>query len=258
MFDLDSMSGTWPTDQLTVVFTACDREYHQKFFERWRHGFSQWPVHLHLHAIDVPVEQLPPSGHSITVTHESTVDWDWTAMKRRYDPLPIPQWNKHKATYEWYCQSIRYYMVHALLARCESVIVTDVDAVALRVPTAQQLRLLTNGTQFNIHNSRLYANFCHIHRDDITAATALAWEIKQGCMSGDKAGNDQIAMKKVFTSPRRMESCWTDQEDVTNPERVKDKMTKIVFHAKGTRGKEFKIPIKDGFDNTPPKTYTSE
>lgn len=242
MFQTDSMRGVWPNGQKTVVSTACDREYYNRFFERWYDGFSKWPVHLHLHAVDVPAHQLPSQGSGITVTHERTVDWDWTRMKRRYDALEVPEWVKHKATYEWYCQSIRYFMVPALLERCTSVIVTDVDAVALLVPTDRQLRLLTANTQFNIHNNRLYANFCHIHRDDLRAAQELSRTIKQGCMAGEKSGNDQIALKKVFTSPRRMDSCWTDQEDINDPDIVERKMQKIVFHAKGTRGKNFRLP----------------
>lgn len=242
MFEIDSIKGVWSTDKPVVVMTACDHEYYDQFFERWREGFARWPVHLHVHVIDVPPQKLPSQGAGITVTHERTVDWDWTGMKRRYDHLPIPKWKKYKATYEWYCQSIRYYILSRLLETCGSVVVTDVDAVALRIPEPQQLADLTKHTQFNISNGRLYANFCNIHSDDLALARQLAQEIKTGCLAGDKSGNDQVAMKKIFTQPRSMSQCWTDQEDINDPAVVERKMQKIVFHAKGTRGKNFSLP----------------
>ena len=242
MFDIDSIDGAWPTDKPMVVMTACDRVYYDCFFERWREGFSRWPVHLHVHVIDVPAAELPAQGEGITVSHESTVYWDWTGMKQRYDHLPIPQWKKYRATYEWYCQSIRYYILSRLLETCGSVIVTDVDAVALRLPETEQLMDLTRHTQFNISKDRLYANFCNIHSNDLALAQQLAHDIKTGCLAGDKSGNDQVAMKKIFTQPRHMPKCWTDQEDINDPDTVKRKMQKIVFHAKGTRGKNFNLP----------------
>ena len=242
MFDINSIRGVWPNNEPVVVMTACDREYHDRFFARWREGFGQWPVHLHVHVIDVPATELPVQGSGITVTHESTVDWDWTGMKQRYDHPPIPQWKKYKATYEWYCQSIRYYILAKLLETCGSVVVTDVDAMALKVPAREQLAALTKHTQFNISNGRLYANFCNIHSDDLDRARQLAKEIKDGCLAGDKSGNDQVAMKKIFTQPRSMSECWTDQEDIKDPDVVQRKMQKIVFHAKGTRGKNFSLP----------------
>lgn len=242
MFDIDTIQGTWPDAATTVVFTACDHAYHTDFFERWRKGFSQWPVHLHLHAVDVPRSQLPLGVEGLTVTHEDTTHWDWTAMKRRYDPLQTPQWRKYRATYEWYCQSIRYYLAHKLLEHCENVIVTDVDAVALRTPTPPQLQVLCRDTQFNVRNSRLYANFCNIHSRDMAQARALAVEIKDNCLIGSAAGNDQAALKKIFKQPRRMDDCWTDQEDINDPRLLDEKLKKIVFHAKGTRGKNFKPP----------------
>lgn len=244
MFNIENIKGNWPDkNKDVIVLTACDRDYYHMFFQRWFDGFYKWPVSLHIHLIDVPSTDFPKQFENITFTHESTVDWDWTNMKRRYDKHDITQWKKYKATYEWYCQSIRYYLLHRVLKSSRSVIVTDVDAVALRTPSQAEFDQLTSKTQFNLHKNRLYANFCNINQQDLSRTVELAKEIKRGCLIGSSDGNDQVALKKVFSNPVSMAECWTDQEDINNEELLKKKMEKIVFHAKGSRGKNFKLPI---------------
>lgn len=242
MFDIGKISGNWPSGR-HVVMTVVDRGFYQRFFTRWYDSFHrQFGLPLHVHIVDPTPEQQVTSLPALTVTWENTSRYEWSSMLPRYSDKDIPVHTQYHAVYEWYCQSIRYYIVHHMLQRLQSVIVTDADAVALRKPEKHVLNELCKKSQFSKAKGRVYANFCNIHKDDLAQAQELATQIKKGCLSGSKDGNDQVCLKNVFDSYPEMASGWTDQNDITDKIFLDSKLKNIVFHAKGTRGKDFKLP----------------
>lgn len=122
----------------------------------------------------------------------------------------------------------------------QSVIVADVDAYALRAPTDAERENLYKDMAFTTFNRRLMATFCHFHpsrrQQCLTAANTMTTMIRDS----RTLGVDQKVIKQVFGSLPYTELTngeWIRHWDVKTQDDRKEHNRCLIYHEKGTRGK---------------------
>ena len=242
--------GEWPKQQ-KLLLVSCDEKYFNKYFPRFYKTFSDmWQMPIHVHIID-------PSTHSLKrlndlgVTHTwcDTKYYNWTNEVKKYkeknhtqNPAEqIQQW-----LYECYCQCQRFIVLGAKMLETQSVVVADIDAYALNMPTNVDKNELFNNTCFTKHNGRLMATFCHFHPNDIVQVRNLGNMILKALQDVYVIGMDQYALKNVFakSNVHILNNRWIRHQDVKNSFDLKQHNSCLVYHEKGTRGKEKGITVE--------------
>ena len=151
-----------------------------------------------------------------------------------------------QAMYETYCQAQRFIVLGHNIQEKQSVIVADVDAYALRSPTDSQRKQLHRDMAFTTFNSRLMATFCHFHpkrkKQILTAAGIMTKMVKDS----NTMGVDQKVIKQVFGSLPYTELAngeWIRHFDVKTEQDRREHNQCLVYHEKGTRGKNKPVEI---------------
>jgi len=188
----------------------------------------------------------------LSYTHCDTKQYDWTQSGetlRSSNPKYSVNTTEHmtRAIYETYCQAQRFILVGHNIREQQSVIVADVDAYALRSPTDSQSKKLYKDMAFTTFNSRLMATFCHFHpkrkEESLTSATMMTKMVKES----KTIGVDQKVLKQVFGSLPYTELTngeWIRHWDVKTEQDRQEHNRCLVYHEKGTRGKNKPVEVR--------------
>ena len=223
--------GDWPTHD-KFILTSCDEKYFQQYFPRFYKTYTEfWNMPIHVHVID-PSEDAEEKlqrldlSYSICHTDERVLKWPYS--------------------YETYCQAQRFILLGFKMLEGQSVIVADVDSYALKTPSEKQRNYLSSGTGFTKYNGRLMATFCNVHSSHRSDAHKAALKMKELIESTDKVGVDQLVIKEIFS---RLEynnlrhGEWIRHYDVKTDQDVAMHKRCLVYHEKGTRGKNKTVEI---------------
>lgn len=221
----EDVLGGWSTND-KLILTSCDEKYFNKYFPRFYKTFTEhWQLPIHVHLID-PSQQslgrLEDLGVSYTYCNTSTGYLKWAY------------------SFETYCQAQRFIILGNKALDTQSVIVADVDAYALRSPSTAQKDTLFQDMAFTTYNTRLMATFCHFHPSRRQESLQVARMMKDMILNVDTIGVDQQVLKKVFSQLPYNELThgeWISHLDVKTSAQKKQHEACLIYHEKGTRGK---------------------
>ena len=221
----EDVLGGWSTND-KLILTSCDEKYFNKYFPRFYKTFTEhWQLPIHVHLID-PSEKSLQRLKNLRVSH--------TYCKTDAELLKWPY------SYETYCQAQRFIVLGNHVTDSQSVIVADVDAYALRNPSKAQKDILFGDMAFTTFNTRLMATFCHFHPRRRQESLQIAKMMKDMILNVDTIGVDQQVLKKVFSQLPYNElnhKEWISHLDVKTPMQKRLHETCLIYHEKGTRGK---------------------
>ena len=245
MFNTTDIHGTWSTHP-RLVLASCDNRYFDQFADRFCRSFRKrlgLPVHLHL---------INPTKTQITLCNQWTV-----SHTVEYISLPEldrrVQWcirNRKKSQEQaqadviaGYSQAIRFWLLGKYQQPYQSVVVADIDAVAVQSPTEEQLATLFSGTQFSIYKNRTMATFCVFTGSEIKTVQDISdWIAQYDLKHSIHNAVDQSALKKCVLNPLALPSVWISHDDTPTDKSVLSKINRnIIFHSKGTRGKSIDL-----------------
>jgi hypothetical protein len=225
------VTGDWPTHE-RFILTSCDDRYFERYFPRFYKTYSEhWQLPIHVHIIDPTqtsryrLDRLP-----VSYTHCTT------------DPAVL----KWSYSYETYCQAQRFILLGHNLLEGQSVIVADVDSYALSEPNQTQRHTVESDMAFTEYNGRLMATFCNFHHSKRTSAKEAATEMQRLIEDTDTIGVDQLVIKEIFkTLPYNnlKHGEWIRHLDVKTDYDVNEHNKCLIYHEKGTRGKEKGIQV---------------
>ena len=217
--------GFWPTHD-KFILTSCDDKYFQDFFPRFYKTFTEhWELPIHVHIID-------PKQDSKNKLDALDVSYTYCTPDKSVLRFPY--------SYVTYCQAQRFILLGHKLLEGQSVIVSDVDAYALRDPNVTQRDTLQSNMAFTVYNGRLMATFCNFHHGQRVLAKEAAIKMQQLIEDTDKIGVDQLVLKQTFESfpyNNLTHNEWIRHLDVKTEEDVKQHNKCLIYHEKGTRGK---------------------
>ena len=223
--------GEWPMHE-RFILTSCDDNYFDQYFPRFYNTYKEnWHLPIHVHIID-------PSDNSISRLQE--LDLSYTHCTT--DPAVL----KWPYSYVTYCQAQRFILLGHNLSAKQSVIVADVDSYALREPTETQKHTLESDMAFTEYNGRLMATFCNFHHCKRAQALESAIEMQQLIENTDTIGVDQLVLKQTFkqlpyNNLKHRE--WIRHLDVKTDADLQEHNQCLIYHEKGSRGKEKGISI---------------
>ena len=223
--------GEWPTHD-RFILCSCDDAYLDRYFPRFYSTFTEhWRLPIHVHVVD-------PSDSSLHKLDRLPVTYSHCEI----NPGTLNQPYAH----ETYCQAQRFILLGHMMTESQSVIVADVDAYALRTPTQQQRDTLLADMAFTTFNGRLMATFCHFHPSRRQEARVMSSAMIEMLTTTDKIGVDQKVIKEIFgrlpyTELKNGE--WIRHWDVKTQKDIKEHNSCLVYHEKGTRGKNKPIKI---------------
>tara|TARA_Y100000592_G_scaffold63996_1_gene99710 strand:- start:860 stop:1627 length:768 start_codon:yes stop_codon:yes gene_type:complete len=240
-----NITGEWPKHH-RFILASCDETYFNDYFPRFYKTFKEhWAMPIHVHVIDPSDESLLKlESLDVTYTYCNTNIFDWQMAVDTFkdgkvftqEDSTIRQW-----LYECYCQCQRFVVLGSNMQE-QSVIVADVDAYALRKPSDDDLKMLFKATAFSTHNTRLMATFCHfspLHKNIVEKVAKL---ITDTLSTKFVLGMDQIALKQMFRKTTNVtllnDTNWIRHWDVKNSLDLKKHNSCLIYHEKGTRGKQ--------------------
>jgi hypothetical protein len=247
MFNTKDIHGTWPTHS-QMVLASCDARYFDLFADRFSSSFQKrlgLPVHLHL---------INPTETQITLCEQWTVSYTAEylspyAVDRRVQWC-IRNRNKnqelaHDDVMAGYSQAIRFWLLGKYQQPDQSVIVSDIDAVAVQSPTHEQLSALCSHTQFSIYKDRTMATFCVFAGSTLIQTQELSqWIDTYDQQKSIHNAVDQLALKKCIPYPMALPAGWISHDDTPTDKSVLRKINgNIIFHSKGTRGKSIDLSV---------------
>jgi|TARA_R110001592_G_scaffold137678_4_gene355924 hypothetical protein len=221
----EDVLGDWPKHD-RFILVSCDEKYLNKYFPRFYKTFTQhWQLPVHVHLID-------PSQNSLGRLNDLGISHTYCNTNAEY-----LKWAYSFATY---CQAQRFIVLGHKASDTQSVIVADVDAYALRSPSTAQKDILFGDMAFTTFNTRLMATFCHFHPSRRQEYMQSAKMMKDMILNVDTIGVDQQVLKKVFSQLPYNElnhGEWIRHLDVKTPTQKLLHETCLIYHEKGTRGK---------------------
>ena len=217
--------GDWPMHE-RFILTSCDDKYFQNYFPRFYKTYTKhWQLPIHVHVIDLSDTSMQRLDKlNVTYTHCTT------------DPAVL----KWPNSYVTYCQAQRFMLLGHNLLEGQSVIVADVDSYALREPNEIQKQTLESDMAFTEYNGRLMATFCNFHHGQRVLAKEAAIKMQQLIEDTNTIGVDQLVLKQTFESfpyNNLTHNEWIRHLDVKTEEDVKQHNKCLIYHEKGTRGK---------------------
>jgi len=216
--------GTWPTHNRFILI-SCDDQYLNKYFPRFYKTFTRhWKLAMHVHVID-------PSDKSLRRLDKLNVSYTFCKTKNSLSPIP----------YVTYCQAQRFILLGFKALEGQSIIVADVDAYALKTPSQSQIDLMCKDMAFTTYNSRLMATFCHFHSNRRQDALDAAKKMIKMLKDTDNVGVDQKVIKEIFGRLPYTELTageWIRHHDVKTQQDIQQHQNCLVYHEKGTRGKD--------------------
>jgi len=223
--------GDWPTHE-RFILTSCDDKYFQEYFPRFYETYKKyWQLPIHVHIID-PAEASLQRLDNLDVTYTHCIT----------DPAVL----KFPYSYETYCQAQRFILLGYNLLANQSVIVADVDSYALRRPNQDQKQFAQSDMAFTKYNGRLMATFCNFHHSQKASAKEAAIKMQQLIEDTDTIGVDQLVIKQIFESlpyNTLKHGEWIRHYDVKTEADLHEHNNCLIYHEKGTRGKEKGISI---------------
>jgi hypothetical protein len=223
--------GDWPTHD-RFIMTSCDDKYFQVYFPRFYKTYTEhWQLPIHVHIID-------PSDTSLQRLNKLDVSYTHCTT----DPAVL----KWPYAYVTYCQAQRFILLGHNLLQGQSVIVADVDSYALREPNEIQKQTLESDMAFTEYNGRLMATFCNFHHSRSKNAKEAALKMQQLIEDTDTIGVDQLVIKQVFKSlpyNNLKHGEWIRHLDVKTDTDIIEHVKCLIYHEKGSRGKEKGISI---------------
>jgi len=248
----DQVQGDWPTHS-RFILCSCDEVYLDRYFPRFYKTFTEhWSLPIHAHVIDPSGKSLERLNNlKVSHTYCETHEYDWRtsaetlkSSKPKFESDTMEHMTQ--AMYETYCQAQRFILLGHNMLEGQSVIVADVDAYALSTPNESQRNRLLRDTSFTTFNNRLMATFCHFHpkrrQQCLTAAEMMTSVIKES----KTLGVDQKVIKQVFGKLPYTELTngeWIRHWDVKSDQDRKEHNRCLVYHEKGTRGKNKPVGI---------------
>lgn len=224
--------GEWPNRD-RFILTSCDDKYFQQYFPRFYKTYKEhWQLPIHVHIID-------PSKGSLAKLE--SLDLSYTSCTT--DPAVL----KWPASYVTYCQAQRFILLGHNLTQNQSVLVADVDSYSLRAPNETQRKLASSDMAFTVYNKRLMATFCNFHYKRRTQAKQAAIKMQQLIENTDTVGVDQLVIKELFEHLPRNDlahKVWIRHRNVKTKQDLKEHNNCLVYHEKGTRGKEKGVKIE--------------
>ena len=245
MFNTADIHGRWPTHP-RLVLASCDTRYFDQFADRFRFSFQKrlgLPVHLHL---------INPTETQITLCEQWTVSYTAEYLSPHAVDRRV-QWcmenrgkdreKAHDDVMAGYSQAVRFWLLGKYQQSSQSVIVSDIDAVAVQSPTEDQLSALCDRTQFSIYKGRTMATFCYFAGKEPQQTQAVSkWIQNYDQTYSIHNGVDQRALKHCIPDPNSLPAGWISHEDTPTDQSVLQKINRnIVFHSKGTRGKSINL-----------------
>ena len=227
----ENVIGEWPTHE-KFILTSCDELYCNKYFPRFYKTFKEkWNLPVHVHVIDPSdetLERLRRLGisHTYCETSDEILKWPYS--------------------YETYCQAQRFILLGYHMRSEQHVIVADVDAYALKKPSESQHLYLIKDMAFTTYNNRLMATFCHFHPSRRKESLDAAKQMANNILHSDMIGVDQKVIKQFFKELPYVElqnGEWIRHYDVKTDEDLKQHNQCLIYHEKGTRGKNKKVEI---------------
>ena len=223
--------GEWPTHD-RFILCSCDDAYLDRYFPRFYSTFTEhWRLPIHVHVVN-------PSDSSLENLDRLPVTYSHCEIDHETYNQPY--------AHETYCQAQRFILLGHNMTKNQSVIVADVDAYALRTPTQQQRDTLLADMAFTTFNGRLMATFCNFHPSRRQEARVMSSAMIEMLKTTDHIGVDQKVIKQVFgqlpyTELKNGE--WIRHWDVKTEKDIKEHHSCLVYHEKGTRGKNRPVEI---------------
>ena len=223
--------GDWPMHE-RFILTSCDDKYFDQYFPRFYKTYKEyWALPIHVHIID-------PS--EVSISRLKKMDASYTLCNT--DPAVL----KWPYSYLTYCQAQRFVLLgHNLLAN-QSVTVADVDSYALKNPTESQKHVLESDMAFTKYNGRLMATFCNFHHNRKSQALQSAIKMQELIEQSDTIGVDQFVIKQIFERypyNNLKHGEWIRHRDVKTKEDLKKHKDCLIYHEKGTRGKNKGVKV---------------
>ena len=150
-------------------------------------------------------------------------------------------------SYETYCQAQRFILLGHNLSANQSVIVADVDSYALREPNETQRHTVESDMAFTEYNGRLMATFCNFHHGRREHAKEAAMEMQRLIEDTDTIGVDQLVLKQTFKElpyNNLKHGEWIRHYDVKTDDDIKQHNQCLIYHEKGTRGKNKVVQVQ--------------
>jgi hypothetical protein len=248
----EQVLGNWPTHD-KFILVSCDEKYLNKYFARFYKTFTaHWSMPIHAHVIDPSVKSLSRLKE-IGVSHTwcDTEHYDWQNEVGKYRDTIKDLTNQDKQVKQWlyecYCQCQRFVLLGSKMSDGQSVVVADVDAYAQHEPNKRDIDYLFDKTCFSRHNNRLMATLCHFHPRDMVNIKEMAKLVVDQLKETYVLGMDQLAIKKVFGNNldiNILDQHWIRHEDVKSPRHLAEHQSCLIYHEKGTRGKQKGIQIE--------------
>ena len=224
--------GDWPTHD-RFIMTSCDDKYFQDYFPRFYKTYAEhWQLPIHIHIID-------PSNTSMQRLDK--LDVSYTHCTTNESVLKL------SSSYATYYQAQRFILLGHNLLEGQSVIVADVDSYALREPNQTQKHTLESDMAFTEYNGRLMATFCNVHHSRRTNAKEASVEMQRLIEDTDKIGVDQLVLKQTFKQlpyNNLKHGEWIRHLDVKTDADLQEHNKCLIYHEKGTRGKEKGLKIQ--------------
>jgi len=224
--------GNWPTHD-KFILTSCDDKYFQDFFPRFYKTFTEhWKLPIHVHIID-PTQDSKNKLDALNVSY--------TCCTTDKSVLRFPY------SYVTYCQAQRFILLGHKLLEGQSVIVSDVDAYAVRRPNEDQKHFAQSDMAFTKYSDimgnkapRLMATFCNFHHGKRAYAKESAIKMQELIENTDKIGVDQFVINEVFQTMaynNLKHGEWIRHLDVKTKKDILEHNQCLIYHEKGCRGK---------------------
>jgi len=243
MFQSMTLQGQHLHPQRRHIATSTDEHYFNRYFDRWHSSFTRlWSLPMHCHVVDpspATLAKLSVLAVSHTWSTTDNINWqDQLSLLRSahgYAGVDDP----HLMTFarNTLCQSMRFYEMCMNFDANSSVIITDIDAYAQHSPSESQWQALLQGSAFSLHNHRLMATLCHLHGRDHERVADMRTQLQQRGLTCP----DQMAIKHAFgdAAVTKLNEVWIRHQDIKTKKDAELHGRCLVFHAKGTRGKQF-------------------
>jgi len=235
--------GEWPKHN-RFILTSCDEMYFNEYFPRFYKTYSElWELPIHVHIID-------PTKKSRNRLEQLPVSYTYCATDKAVLKFPY--------SYETYYQAQRFILLGHNLLKGQSIIVADVDSYAIRRPNADHKQLALSDmafTKFQPPNKfgkrrkkpRLMATFCNFHYSRRSQAKESAIRMQELIEHTDRIGVDQLVLTEIFQNlpyNNLRHGEWIRHYDVKQEWQKKEHNKCLIYHEKGSRGKDKGIKVK--------------
>jgi len=240
------INGDWPTHG-RIILCSCDDKYFDRYFPRFYKTFSEhWRLPIHVHIID-------PSVVSLSRLSKMEVSSTWCRTQKQIIDRCVANFLKHideDTRRDWflatYYQAKRFIALGQRMTSDQSVIVADVDCYAQKTPSESQKELIFKDMAFTTYKNKLMATFCNFHHGRLAEIRQMSKHMVKMLEHTNNVGIDQQVIKSVFGGLSYTELTmgeWIRHHDVKSEADKRAHEHCLVYHEKGTRGKNKPVEI---------------